>query len=344
MVLECLEEIIHDLGLKIPVVEFFDLVVGTSTGGIIALGLVQRGWSIEECREKFIALAKKAFDPRPGMGIKGVREVLKYAYKYIYRTEGVENAYKYAFGDGDTLFGSPNPTRVKVAVTAVERKRGGLRTYLLANYNRPLSSSMIASSALLKRNDRLLRAERSEYELKTWEAARATSAAPLMFKAFTHPHTAQILEDGALCHDNPISVADQERYALWGDNCHLDIHLSVGTGFLPEPNDSPWNPPTYNTGMGMRAGTAKELVKDGMNAQKQYETFVSSIRSGEAVGRYRRLYVDIDDGKGKTPIDKVDDQEFERMTKLARSYCYQTATRHEMEKIARYLVASCFFF
>ncbi|KAF8538268.1 acyl transferase/acyl hydrolase/lysophospholipase, partial [Trichophaea hybrida] len=336
MVLEYLEEVIHDLGLKIPIIELFDFVVGTSTGGIIALGLAQRGWTTEECRRKFVALAKKVFDPRPGMGIKGVRDVLKYAYNYIYRTEGVENAYKKAFGDDDILFGSPNPTRVKVAVTAVERRRGGLVTYLLTNYNRPLSSSMIVYSTLLT--------ERSEQELKTWEAARATSAAPLMFKAFTHPYTAQILEDGALCYDNPISIADEERYALWGDHCHLDVHLSVGTGFLPESNDSPWHPPTYNTGMGMRAGTAKELVKDRVNAQKQYETFISSIRSSKTAGRYRRLDIDIDDGKGKTPIDKADDQEFERMVKLARNYCHQTATREEMKRIARCLVASCFFF
>lgn len=32
MVLECLEGVIHNLGLKIPVIEMFDLVVGTSTG------------------------------------------------------------------------------------------------------------------------------------------------------------------------------------------------------------------------------------------------------------------------------------------------------------------------
>jgi hypothetical protein len=54
--------------------------------------------------------------------------------------------------------------------------------------------------------------------------------------------------------------------------------------------------------------------------------------------------VDIDDGKGKTPIDKTDDEEFERLRKLASSYCLQAATRKEMERIARCLVASCFFF
>jgi len=83
------------------------------------------------------------------MKVPGIRGVLKYAYSYIYRTEGVENAYKVAFGDGDDLFGSPTPTRVKVAVTAVERKRDGFRTYLLANYSRPFSSSMIEFSAFL---------------------------------------------------------------------------------------------------------------------------------------------------------------------------------------------------
>jgi len=81
-----------------------------------------------------------------------------------------------------------------------------------------------------------------------------------------------------------------------------------------------------------------------MDAQKQYETFVSSIHSKEHVERYRRLNVPINDGKGRTPIDKTDDEEFARLRKLASSYCLQTATCEEMERIARCLVASCFFF
>jgi len=119
-----------------------------SSGGVVALGLAHRGWTPKNCREMFTNLAKKAFHFRIGMGAPVIREFLKYAYRYIYRTENVENAYKDAFGDGDALFGSPVPTRVKVAVTAVERRREGFRTHLLTNYSRPFSPKSMISFLL----------------------------------------------------------------------------------------------------------------------------------------------------------------------------------------------------
>lgn len=44
--LEILRQLEKELGDLISIQSFFDLIVGTSTGGIIALGLTTRNWSV----------------------------------------------------------------------------------------------------------------------------------------------------------------------------------------------------------------------------------------------------------------------------------------------------------
>jgi patatin-like phospholipase/acyl hydrolase len=46
--LEILRQLEKELGDLISIQSFFDLIVGTSTGGIIALGLTARNWSAEQ--------------------------------------------------------------------------------------------------------------------------------------------------------------------------------------------------------------------------------------------------------------------------------------------------------
>lgn len=81
-----------------------------------------------------------------------------------------------------------------------------------------------------------------------------------------------------------------------------------------------------------------------MNAQKQYEQFIFALRPPILAGKYWRLNVEIGDGKGKTPIDKVNTEEIQRLAELATKYCQREKSRDEMERISKVLVASCFFF
>jgi patatin-like phospholipase/acyl hydrolase len=45
--LEILRQLEKELGDLISIQSFFDLIVGTSTGGIIALGLTARNWLVQ---------------------------------------------------------------------------------------------------------------------------------------------------------------------------------------------------------------------------------------------------------------------------------------------------------
>ena len=65
--------------------------------------------------------------------------------------------------------------------------------------------------------------------------ARATSAAPRIFKPFTHEPSKQVYIDGAVYHNNPIQVADLERKLLWPTEGYNipDFVLSLGTTYNP---------------------------------------------------------------------------------------------------------------
>ena len=122
-----------ELGTYVPVIEMFDLVVGTSTGGIIALGLAHCLWDIPDSIAKFTDLAGKIFAPRP----LGTQPIFRYLYSHTYRSSAVENAYRNVFSENELLISGQRASPIKVAVTAVSDISGSYRPYLMTNYSRP---------------------------------------------------------------------------------------------------------------------------------------------------------------------------------------------------------------
>ncbi|WKT53808.1 MFS transporter superfamily [Fusarium oxysporum f. sp. vasinfectum] len=66
--------------------------------------------------------------------------------------------------------------------------------------------------------------------IKVWEAARATSAAPVMFTPHTIPGVGTF-QDGGLWQNNPLAVALSEAREIWPSANVPDVALSIGTGF-----------------------------------------------------------------------------------------------------------------
>ena len=63
-----LQAIERKLGESLPLSRFFDLIAGTSTGGLIALGIGLNDWTLATCLQKYEALCKKAFERRVSRG------------------------------------------------------------------------------------------------------------------------------------------------------------------------------------------------------------------------------------------------------------------------------------
>lgn len=197
-----------ELVLGKPVIGCFDWIAGTSTGGILALGLAA-GKSLRECQALYFRIKEDAFVPsRP------------------YTSENLEKVLKECLGTDTVMADIRNP---KLMITAVLADRKPVDLHLFRNYESPSSILEIPVSTKFKPtlppNEQLL-----------WKAARASGAAPSYFRAFGR------FLDGGLIANNPTLDAMTEIYeynlALEAVNKHdrvvpLSLVVSLGTGLIP---------------------------------------------------------------------------------------------------------------
>lgn len=172
------------------------------------------------------------------------------------------------------------------------------------------------------------RPETLSKELKIWEAyvalftiiliiyiltvisARATSAAPRVFKPFLHEPSKQVYLDGAIFHNNPIAIAERERKLIWRslrDECP-DILVSIGTSFSSERDRS-----EINRGNRPHRGVvahgrallqiAKDHVSSSLDCERSWDDFLNSLPKIVKQSRYIRLNPELD---GHVPtLDEV---------------------------------------
>ncbi|KAH8144522.1 uncharacterized protein LAJ45_11462 [Morchella importuna] len=207
-----LKEIQERIGLNIRFDQFFDLVVGTSTGGIIALGLFVQRLSLENMIRKFEDLSAILY-------MTGL-------WESTYRTSPLREGIQDVVGEKWSMFGSAMGRKVqrRTRVALMTVKDSGKQAAAITNYNRPS----------LDQNNDFERAEGEEAEIKCWEAGLCTSAAPFYFKPFKKVSESATVSylDGGILHNNPIRWAAKERDKIW-PNAKLDILLSLGTGYFP---------------------------------------------------------------------------------------------------------------
>ncbi|KAF7547599.1 hypothetical protein G7Z17_g7633 [Cylindrodendrum hubeiense] len=201
------------INLDIPFGELFDLIVGTSAGGLIALGLGTHNFSVEECITHFKSLCEKGFQHEPGSKNKYWGWVVRLFVRSIYKTEPLENALKSIFGQNELFGHRGNASRVAVITTVSTESR------LLANYNGGDGNRYMNST------------------IYTWLAARCTSAAPMYFEPAQHCGTE--CRDGGLTENNPVQVAVNEARTIWGPNAAFDLIASLGCGEALEPQGQP---------------------------------------------------------------------------------------------------------
>jgi patatin-like phospholipase/acyl hydrolase len=223
---ELMEEIgrrTHSAETPLPC-QYFDLMGGTSTGGLIAIMLgrlrmvfsfAKANWqSIHECIQEYIDLSSKVFDIDQVLG-------------------GV-----IPFGDDACRF---NYKHLEDAIRAVVKKKLGDKNALMvdtSNRANMVPTFVVATKGLRAEGPpTLFRSYQCEghnaSECAIWEAARATSAAPTFFKPIkiTVPLPGATYVDGGLAHNNPSELALSEAEKNW-TNTRKFYLVSIRTGRL----------------------------------------------------------------------------------------------------------------
>ncbi|KAI1385436.1 FabD/lysophospholipase-like protein [Hypoxylon trugodes] len=225
--LRVLMELEKVLGPGLPIQLFFDLIVGTNTGGIIAIGLGVKKWTVNAAMEKFKDLCKEAFVPREMTSIPLFGALSSLYHGSTYKTQPLAKGLKRYLSDqpffGVSTYRSQVVASTKVAVTAstgIERQ-----PVVFANYNRP-------DTPVNRVPYRFIRSDTPSKEIRVWEAARATTATPPFFKPYLKAETSQEYANNDVRLSCPIAIAHYETKSIWSDvaDCPPDLMLSIGAG------------------------------------------------------------------------------------------------------------------
>lgn len=271
------------------------------------------------------------------MGVPGLGWLVSNYNHSRYETQPLEEALTEAFTEDQYLFGGQRTEagtiNAKVAVTTTSASGTAV---VLANYNRLCNEKLPYQ---------FYRPETWSGELKTWEAARATSAAPTYFKALCHESSKQVFWDGGVYHNNPINIAERERKLIWPDlaDQEPDILVSIGTMFCgkPEPKRmAKWvsSPKGIVAHFRFLAKMASDHLHTSLDSQRTWEDFVSVRRpSDKNTSRYIRLNHELDEQPPK--MDEVDQMQY--LEEVAR---YRFGGDQSIKMLARRLVATSFYF
>ncbi|KAF1960040.1 FabD/lysophospholipase-like protein [Byssothecium circinans] len=195
----------------------FDMIAGTSTGGLIAIMLGRLKMTVNESIEAYKTLSRRIFTPVRSRGNIGGRALTTLRAEGKFESEPLEQVVKEMCRDHRLseaeLFKDDSDDAPKVFVCAAQG---------------------VNADAVVIRTYRSGDGEWDDlYDIcKIWEAARATSASSTFFPPIQIGYQKYV--DGALRYNNPIEKADQESRALWPNEERLII--SVGTGSAPGPN------------------------------------------------------------------------------------------------------------
>jgi len=251
-----------------PIAELFDLLAGTSTGGILACALTRAGgdgapaYRAEELVDLYVEEGPRIFS----------RSLVKRVFSLEgwiderYEDDGLNGALRRYLGE----------SRLKDALTPL----------LLTAYDIETREAVFLRSERARRDD--------AYDFAMWEAARATSAAPSYFEPFPVTDAAGArtypLVDGGVYAMNPAmcAYADVAADGRAGD---LEIVASLGTGEQIRP---------YELGRARRWGQLEwarpvlDIVFDGVADTVDFQA-AAMLPPGGYVRLQTRLTIASDD-------------------------------------------------
>jgi len=280
-----LTEIEHRTGK--PTAELFDLLAGTSTGGILALGLSKRAadgtpeYAAHDLLKLYEDGGRTIFQRDPWHRIYALNNLLEEKWP----SKGIEEVLRRYFGEAKI---SEAAKDILVTSYDIERRR----PYF---FKRDKARAKPADEWLMR------------------QAARATSAAPTYFEPakLGRPGSEDYLAliDGGVFANNPGMCAYVEAVSLWPDETEFLV-LSLGTGELvraiPYDDARTW-------GLAKWAQPLLGVVFDGVSDTVDYQLRQLCKDEQASVGTYTRLQVTLTEGN-----DDMDDSSRTNINALKR--------------------------
>ncbi|KAJ3516977.1 hypothetical protein NLJ89_g797 [Agrocybe chaxingu] len=194
--------------------EYFDMMAGTSTGGLIAIMLGRLKMSVDECIEAYEKLASKIFNAGI-MSQAGSASASGARYSATVLEEAIKEVVKTYAHDPDAPMRDPEDgCKVFVLATRADDLSNRVATHLRTYTNKNV--------------------EKSFADYLIWQAARATSAAPTYFPRMRLDEYEYV--DGGLGFNNPVLLLMGEARLHFGFARPFDCLVTIGTGM--EPNVS----------------------------------------------------------------------------------------------------------
>jgi predicted acylesterase/phospholipase RssA len=262
-----LEEVETAMGR--PVAELFDLVAGTSTGGILALGLTKPG-----------------ADGRPQFSAKDMSG--------LYVDEGAAIFPRSFLREVRTVHGIADAHYPAAPIERILAERFG-ETML----SQALTEVVIPSYDLSAPGPFFFKREYALSETEDWDVrmalvARATSAAPTYFDPAVLPAAASgtdhALVDGGTFANDPTLAAYVDALRL-GSGRPRVVVVSIGTGLPPQtPGTGPIPIAANNVkdfGLARWARPILEVVLDAVPKASEYQMTAIQAANPQALGYYR---------------------------------------------------------
>lgn len=185
-----MDSLAHVRGARLEPWQEFDMIAGTSTGGLIALMLGRLRMSVKDCIKAYKEMSKEIFTPSQRTVNLAGRSIDFLHARGRFKSEPLGNSIKQMLRflglSEDELLADRDSDSPAVFVCAVE----GIN-----------SDAVVIRSYKSREFDDLK-------ECRIWEAARATSAASRFFDPIKIGD--RLYVDGALKHNNPIEKVDEE--------------------------------------------------------------------------------------------------------------------------------------
>ncbi|KAK4194319.1 acyl transferase/acyl hydrolase/lysophospholipase [Triangularia verruculosa] len=266
--------------------DYFDLICGTSTGGLIAILLGRLRLTVTEAIDLYQQMAKRIFQRRRGRSIgslwvsKGgkerydARELEEVVKEVVGKYIGSEDA-----GANTRMYHPLAPTTAAVAAsTDFQQDKRQCHTFVLAVYSVRVNNGRPHLFKTYDRHD----------ETKIWEAARATTAATGFFEPMVLGNPPIRYVDAGLGFNNPSHEAYHEAKKLW-PNREIGVFLSLGTGEETEaslPEKGSW------FGIGNQLEQVRALVQLTTSATRVHEELYLAFKREPTTAKYFRFNVD----------------------------------------------------